>query len=167
MDRNPDGIFYFMEIWKDIEGYKGYQVSSIGRIRSLKFNKEKILSQHIATNGYYMVGFYGEKYKTFTIHSLVAVAFLGHKPNGYKTVVDHIDNNKLNNNVENLQLISNRENISRQKPKTSKYTGVSWCKTKKKWKAQITINRKTFQLGRYKCELKAHLVYKEKLNSLL
>jgi hypothetical protein len=165
MDRNPDGIFYFMEIWKDIEGYKGYQVSSIGRIRSLKFNKEKILSPNIATNGYYMVGLYGEKYKTFTIHSLVAIAFLGHKPDGYKIVVDHIDNNPLNNNINNLQLISNRENISKQKAKTSKYTGVSWSKRKKKWISQITINRKTIKLGIFVNELEASEAYQNKLKS--
>jgi hypothetical protein len=167
MDRNPDGIFYFMEIWKDIEGYNGYQVSNYGRVRSLKFNKEKLLSLNVANTGYRMVGLHGEKYKRFTVHSLVAIAFLGHKPNGYKIVVDHIDNNPLNNNVENLQLITNRENISKQKPKTSQYTGVSWLKSKKRWVAQITINRKTIRIGRFKSELEASEAYQNKLKSIL
>jgi hypothetical protein len=157
------------EIWKDIPNYEGkYQVSNLGNVRLLKNDNFKLLSLHIMNNGYYAVNLRNDiKQKIYTNHSLVAMAFLGHKPNGHKIVVDHIDNNKLNNTVENLQLITNRENISRQKAKTSKYTGVSWCKRKNKWKAQITINKKTLNLGRYKCELKAHLAYKKMLKSIL
>ena len=162
-------FFIFMEIWKDIPNYEGkYQVSNYGAVKLLKNDSFKLLSIHTMNNGYYAVNLRNDKgQKVYTIHSLVAITFLGHKPCGYKIVVDHIDGNKLNNMVENLQLISNRENISRQKPKTSKYTGVCWCKRKKKWKSQITINKKTINLGKYKCELKAHLVYKEKLKSIL
>ena len=71
----------------------------------------------------------------------------------------------MNNNINNLQLISNRENISKQKAKTSKYTGVSWSKRKKKWISQITINRKTIKLGIFVNELEASEAYQNKLKS--
>ena len=99
-----------------------------------------------------------------SVHQLVAMAFLGHVPCGHKIVVDHINHDKLNNRLENLQLITNRENCSKDvKNKSSKYTGVSWDKARNKWVSQIKINGKTVPLGRYKCELVASIVYQKKL----
>jgi CRISPR/Cas system-associated protein Cas7 (RAMP superfamily) len=107
------------------------------------------------------------KRKTREVHQLVAEAFLGHVPCGYKLVVDHIDNNKLNNRVDNLQLISQRENASKNMiNKTSKYTGVYFDKSRNKYGSRIQINRENIFIGRFDCELKAHLAYQNKLKEI-
>ena len=98
---------------------------------------------------------------------MVSICFLNDKNKGRFIVVDHVNNDKLDNRVENLQLITNRENLSKDKKnKTSKYTGVSWCKLTKKWKSSIQINKKTRYLGLYNSEEEAHLEYQNKLKEL-
>jgi hypothetical protein len=156
------------EIFKDIPNYEGiYQVSNFGNVKSLNYGRtgnEKILKPSI-TNGYYYINlFKDKKYKHKYIHQLVAITFLNHIPCGYKLVVDHKDNNRLNNRLENLQLISNRENISKDKKGgTSNYLGVCWDKIANKWKSCIKIDNKNKHLGYFKTELEAHDVYKNAL----
>lgn len=95
-----------MEIFTDIYGYEGlYEVSNLGRIRSLNYKgtgQEKILSPGFDKDGYLYVCLCknGEK-KRYFIHRLVAQAFLPN-PNNYSQV-NHKDENKLNNNVDNLE----------------------------------------------------------------
>ena len=150
------------EIWKDIKGYNGfYQVSNLGRVKSLKWNKVKILKQSINKQGY---AYTSINKKTYKIHQLVAIYFLSHKPNGMSIVVHHKDNNKLNNKVENLQLISQRDNCYTHANTTSKYTGVCWHKKSKKWMAQITIKNFRYYLGCYVEEIDAYKAYLKKLN---
>ena len=84
--------------------------------------------------------------------------FLNHKPNK-EFVVDHINNIKLDNRLENLQLITQRENSSKDRKGTSVYRGVSWAKQNKKWIAQITINKKKINLGYFTIELNASKAY--------
>lgn len=158
-----------MEIFKDIPGYEGmYQVSNQGRVKSLKLNKERILKL-VDNRGYLQVMLYNEgKFKAIKVHQLVAMAFLNHTPNGYNgLIVDHQDNNKLNNNLSNLQLVTNRYNASKDKKGgTSKYTGVSWNKERNKWISEIKINGKRKYLGRFKCELAAAVAYQKELIKL-
>jgi hypothetical protein len=155
------------EIWKDIPEYEGiYQISNLGRVKSLKFGKEKILNGWIRRDGYIAVNLMYNKRKTYRLHQLIAITFLNHKPNGHKIVVDHIDNNKLNNRLDNLQLVSQRLNVSKDRKGSSKYTGVSWNKTAKKYKAEITINGKINYLGLFINEYDAHLAYQNKLITL-
>ena len=110
------------EIWKDIEGYEGcYQVSNLGRVKSLdrnvKGNKSnyirtgKILSPKTHRNGYLVVGLCTDrKIKMYYIHRLVAQAFL---PNLDRLPqVNHKDENKTNNNVENLEWCSAEYNTN-------------------------------------------------------
>jgi len=166
------GQFNFMEIWKDIPQYEGlYQVSSLGNVKSLiKHNglKERILKPGVDGCGYlFVVITKDKKAKTCTIHKLVAIAFLGHKPDGtQKIVVDHINNIKYDNRIENLQLISQRLNSSKDAKGTSKYTGVSWYKPLNKWVASIKINGKTKKLGYFENEYDAAKAYQNKLNKL-
>ena len=168
------------EIWRDVEGYEGlYQVSNFGNVKSLarvvkwkntkRTIKEKLLKLGFDFRGYLVVGLCKEgKLKTKRIHVLVAIAFLNHTPDGtQKIVVDHIDNNKLNNNLENLQLTSNRHNCSKDKKGTSKYTGVSWHKASKKWASQIRINGKVKHIGYFSNEIDASKAYQSKLESLI
>jgi hypothetical protein len=165
-----------METWKDIKGYESkYQVSDLGRVKSLaRFGsdgrkvKERILRAGKTKRGYYLVVLFKDgKGSSKSVHQLVAIAFLRHEPNGYKDlIVDHIDHNPLNNRLENLQLITNRLNLSKDKKGTSKYTGVSWNKGNKSWHSQIKINSKTIYLGGFKTELEASRAYQKALKQI-
>ena len=159
-----------MEVWKKIKGYKGYEVSSEGRVKSTRFNKEKILKPSLSGSEgkrrYKMVGLTkNKKAKTTYVHHLVADAFLKTKRDGWKYVVDHIDNNELNNNASNLQIITNRANLSKEQRGASKYTGVNFQYYK--WNATIWDNGKRVRIGRFKTEEEAHEKYQEKLKEIL
>lgn len=100
---------YTLEFWKDIKGYEGlYQVSNIGQVKSLRRNK--ILKPAPDDKGYLTVGLHkNKKQKTFRIHRLVAEAFL---PNEEELPeVDHINRDRADNRVCNLQWISHIENL--------------------------------------------------------
>ena len=99
------------ENWKPVPGFDGhYEVSSLGRVRSLPWpghHKEAIIMKVFRQNsGYLVVTLHGGKKKL--LHRLVAEAFI-ENPNG-KTFVNHIDGNRLNNNIENLEWVTPREN---------------------------------------------------------
>lgn len=98
------------EIWKPVAECNGeYYVSSWGRVKSLKFGKEVMLKSALV-NGYLAVTIYFKKGKrtTKTIHKLVANAFIENPYN--KREVNHIDGDKLNNNVSNLEWMTRKEN---------------------------------------------------------
>jgi hypothetical protein len=157
------------EIWKDVVGYEGtYQVSNIGRIKSLKFNKEKILKQPINKNGYCAVCLCFEgKQKLKQVQQIVAQSFLGHKPCGHKLVIDHINDIKTDNKVENLQIVTQRFNICKTQGKySSQYKGVHWNKKRKKWRTAIYINGKLKHLGLFIDENEAHLTYQNALKNI-
>lgn len=156
------------EVWRDIKDYEGlYQVSNHGNVKSLKYGKNRILKPALDSVGYYMVNLCNGKFHSYSIHKLVAIAFLNHKPCGYKIVVDHKDFNKTNNHLSNLRLISARENTNQIHLKsTSKYCGVSWQKVTKKWRAFIRINNKNKNLGSFNDELEASNAYQLALSKL-
>lgn len=156
------------EIWKDIPEYEGiYQVSNLGNVKSIRKGKEKILSKRITSSGYVLCSlFKNGVLKQIQEHQLVAMAFLGHKPNGNRIVVDHIDNNKLNNHVDNLQLLSNRENTTKDTKSTNKYAGAYWRKDVSKWISLIRINGRLKYLGYFKTEYDAHLAYQNAFKQL-
>lgn len=105
------------EIWKDVEGYEGlYQASSYGRVRALvkrnnAYPKDGILKGGLNSKGYfhYILTDASGGRKIFKAHRLIASVFLGECPEGMQ--VNHIDANKLNNRIENLEYITQRENI--------------------------------------------------------
>lgn len=93
------------EIWKDIKGYEGkYQVSNLGNVKSLNYNntgKERILIPGKQTSGYLCVVLSKNGiHKTFTIHRLIAQTFINNTQN--LPEVNHIDEDKTNNRVDNL-----------------------------------------------------------------
>ena len=160
------------EKWKDIPGYEGrHQASNKGRVKSLSrldsrgsVRKEKILSQWVTNTGYNAVKVgYGKQ-----VHQLIAMAFLNHTPCGSKIVVDHIDNDPLNNNLNNLQLISQRENCTKDKRGgSSKYVGVYFCNTIGKYVSQIQIDGKRKTIGRFEDEVSASEAYQKALKAVL
>ena len=96
------------EIWKPIHQYDGYEVSSFGRVRSKKRGEWKLLVPNSATR-YLTVNLYKNKdMKSFTIHKLVADAFLGSKPE--MTEICHSDGNRFNNSADNLRYDSKAAN---------------------------------------------------------
>ena len=98
-----------VEIWKDIDSYKGlYQISSFGRIKALEkkagflTKHERILIPFVKSNGYACIDLRRKGIRRkYHIHRLVAEAFIPN-PNNYPCI-NHIDYNKLNNKVENLE----------------------------------------------------------------
>jgi hypothetical protein len=160
------------EIWKDIPNYEGlYQVSNLGRVKSLGNNnekKQKIRKSHCDCKGYLSIALHhNKKRKQFKIHQLIAMAFLNHVPCRYKLIIDHINNNRLDNRVENLQIVTARENCSKDKVnKSSEYTGVTWSKKSNKWLSSIRIGSKRKHLGSFSNEYDAHLAYQKALSEL-
>jgi hypothetical protein len=168
-----------MEIWKVVEGFEDYEISSLGRVKSLSREvlrngkypficKEKILKNTKDISGYFKVTInFNSKRTTFKVHQLVAMAFLNHKPCGYKLVINHKDFNRLNNNVENLEVVTQRENANKKHLKSSsKYTGVCWDKRAKKWLSHICINGVLKYLGSFETELEAKVYYDNALKSI-
>ena len=155
------------EIWKDIPEYeKLYQASNLGNIKSLISNII-LKPNNDGYNRLYVVLYKNKSKSSKKVHQLVAMAFLNHKPCGFNLVVDHIDNYPFNNKVENLQLISLRENSSKDKKGySSKYVGVTWHKRDEKWTSSILIDGKRKYLGYFDKEIDAHNAYKNQLESL-
>jgi hypothetical protein len=168
------------EIWKDIPDYEGlYQVSNLGRVKSLpkewithngSIHKRNGKVKKIFENnrGYVMIGLWqNSKRKNYFVHQLVAMAFLGHKRCGMKLVIDHINDNKTDNRLENLQIVTTRFNSKKtQGNYSSKYKGVHRHSSDKFWVAAIQINGKTKHIGSFECELKAHQAYQDAINNL-
>ena len=101
-----------IEIWKNIQGYEGlYQISNLGRVKSLHYNKEKILKPNKYGAGYYGVALSkNNKHKRYSIHRLVAIAFIPN-PNNLPQV-NHKDEDKTNNRVDNLEWCTNEYNMN-------------------------------------------------------
>lgn len=173
-----------VEIWRDVVGYEGlYQVSSMGRVKSLSremingrnffISKDRILKPCVDTTGYYTLNLWKDRRPhTSKVHKLVAIAFLGHYPCGQGTVLDHINGDKLDNRLTNLQMVTSRQNstICFRKGRdtlTSKYVGVSWDKRSRKWDTGIRIEGKYTHLGRYSSEIDASNAYQSALSNFL
>lgn len=113
-----------LEEWKDIKDYPGYQVSNKGRVRT--YNKETYNKSHGVrkwknrilrhkSNSYqtgYRVDLWKDgKPKSFLVARLVAFTFYNQDIDNHSLTVNHIDGNRLNNRLSNLELISLKENI--------------------------------------------------------
>ena len=126
------------EEWRDIKGYEGkYQVSSYGRIKSLNYNrtkKEKILNPCLTKKGYLIVDLYKNgRRKPCTVHKLVALHFIPNYDN--LPQVNHKDENKSNNRVDNLEWctsIYNNNYGTRNKRMSEKLKGRKFTKEHKK-----------------------------------
>lgn len=104
-----------MKEWRNIDGFPNYMVSNTGEIKSLNYNKtgkEKVLIPHKLSNGYLGINLYDNDKKScyLLIHRLVAQAFLPN-PNGYR-IINHKDENRSNNSVNNLEWCSYKYNLN-------------------------------------------------------
>ena len=148
-----------MEIFKNIPNYKNlYQVSNLGNVKNLRSNL--ILTKSMV-KPYYVVNLIDAigNVKQFKIHKLVAMAFLNHIPNRYELVVDHINNNPLDNRLENLQLITNRLNCSKDRNRDLP-TGV-YRRPNGKFRVTTSINGKYKSLGTFSTVEEASNAYQE------
>ena len=161
------------EIWKDVPNYEGiYQVSNLGKVKSLertswmamneccRTHKEKFLKPDNTSEYLRLILFKDDVKRRYSIHQLVAMAFLNHKIGHEGLVINHKNFIKVDNRVENLEIVTIRENSNKKHLiSTSKFVGVSYQKKDKKWRARITYNGKTIYLGFFNKEEEASLYY--------
>jgi len=151
--------------------HNDYLVSKCGKIKSLKSKSEKILIPfyHKKTGYYYVTLCENNKRQKYSVHCLVAMAFLGHIPCGCEVEVDHKNEIKTDNRLENLQIITHRGNISRSKKKhstSSIYCGVSWDKNSSKWYAKIRFGKRNVGIGFFDVEKEASDAYEKALSEI-
>jgi len=158
-----------VEQWKDIPDYEGYyQISNLGRVKSLektlivserkRIYKPLIKKLYISKRRNWVEGFCKNKKESQKkIHRLLAICFIDN-PKKYPQV-NHIDNNKLNNKISNLEWVNNRENSCHRvklSNSTSKYTGVSYFKRDNKWRSSIQVNGVSIRFGMFKTQEEAY-----------
>lgn len=167
-----------LEIWKDIPEYEGlYQCSSFGQVRSLdRYDCRNrringiVMKQSKCSTGYIAISLWknGVK-KDFKAHQLVAMCFLGHKQRGLELVINHKNSNRVDNNLSNLEIVTNRYNCQHGKSKvlnrTSYYFGVVFREKYGIYQSSIVIDGEKIYLGVYKNEEDAGRVYIEALES--
>ena len=132
------------EEFRIIKEFPNYSVSSFGRIKNNKTGR--ILKPSLKQNGYYGIRL-SKTNNVFDkhIHRLIGEAFISNPNN--KPCIDHIDNNRANNNINNLRWVSQTENNMNMILNTRNKTnckGVCFQKANNKWKAEIMKNRERF-----------------------
>jgi len=142
------------ETWKDIKDYKNlYMVSNNGSIKSLKRNTahERILKPRKDRGGYLYVGLLKNgKTKYCKIHRLVAEAFIPNPENKYS--VNHIDGNKTNNKVENLEWATRSEQMIH----AYKLGLIKWTDESKGKLKNTMINKGLWYLNKPQKDIKKH-----------
>ena len=165
-----------MEIWKDIEGFEGlYQVSNLGRVKSLSrkcgtcYKKESIRKLSQTKDGYLKIRLMGNgKDITTRIHRLVALAFIPNYSN--KETVNHIDGNKHNNIVENLEWSTRQEqlkhayNLGLKKSTTGEYNSQSKLSRDQVKEIRRIYKRNSRECSSTKLALKYNVSHKTILN---
>lgn len=168
-----------VENWQKIDDLP-YYVSNLGNVKrdpKSKYNhkNKQYIKPYINNKGYLCVNLYkNSKVHKFQVHRLIAMYFI-HNPSNLPEV-NHIDGDKLNNAIPNLEwctrehnmkhawdtgLVKNRRgNASvKRKTSTSKYKGVSWSSERKRWAVYITVDKKRVGVGRFMDERQAAEAY--------
>ena len=134
------------EIWAPVNGFEGlYEISNLGRVKNCRFNK---LKKSRIRSGYYSVTLFKDgELKSLSIHRMMADAFINNK----KECVNHIDGNKLNNNLSNLEWVSYRENAVHRDLKRKTKTGkANIILHSNSFQVRVRHDNKYVQLGSYK-----------------
>lgn len=128
-----------MEYWKPIKDYPHLLVSRAGNVWTTTYNRE--LGQYLTNRGYLTVKLCKDKtIRSIGVHRLVAEAFIPNPDN--LPTVDHIDGNKLNNRVENLQWLSLSDNCRKAVPRRSKaFKSIICVETGKVYKSKAQAAR--------------------------
>ena len=136
-----------LEVFRSIDGYESYAISSFGRVKNTKTGR--ILKAGNDKYGYLQINlYYNGVMKTHKIHRLVCCIFIDNPDN--KECVDHKNNDRTNNDISNLRFATANENQQNRKlssNNTSKVKGVSFHKRAKKWRAQIKIDGISIYIG--------------------
>lgn len=157
-----------IEEWYDIPGFENsYKINKNADVIG---PRNKILKPSLHNSRYLKLTLRKNKKSVYVmVHQLLGLTFFeGYKLNNRKIIVDHIDNNKLNNKLDNLQIISFRKNVSKDKVNTtSKYTGVSKNKINNKYLVYINTTGKNRYIGSFTNEIDAANAYNNELNKYL
>jgi hypothetical protein len=136
-----------------IENYPNYKIYANGNVENIKTGR--ILKQILGNHGYLVVCLRNNAgQKLHIIHRLLGKYYIPN-PNNYPCI-DHIDRNRTNNMLINLRWCSHQQNnMNKSIYGESEYRGVDFKKKNKKWRAQITINKKNKHIGLYNTEIEA------------
>jgi len=174
-----------MEVWKKIKGFEDYQISNLGRVKRIsnfkycnkKYLDNYILNQYENGKGYYRVKLSNNGVvKMYMVHRLIAENFINN-PKNYK-VVNHIDHNKKNNNIKNLEWCTQSYNVNQFNKffpligtKTRKTKGYTYSTKDKIYISRIGFNSKTIILSYFKnkenCIDCYNIAYQLKINYFL
>jgi hypothetical protein len=146
------------EVWKTIPDFEDYMVSNMGNVKS----KRKILNPFINAHGYCIVSLHNKNgKKQRRVHQLVALCFLDYTFENHSLVIDHVNGIKTDNNLSNLQLVTQRENKTRSSKNIK--TGAFALKNSNKYISCIYINGVNKYLGIFNTEKEASDYYEKAL----
>jgi hypothetical protein len=145
--------------YKEIElNNRKLRVYANGEVLVKRCNRDEYYKKADKDNhGYRQISLYHERVsKDYSVHRIVAYAYLGLDIENPDIKIDHINHNKKDNCVENLRLCTNQQNQFNTNAR-----GYTWIKQRKKWCAQIRLNGKLIYIGRFKLEEDASKAYQE------
>jgi len=153
-----------IEEWKNIDGYAGlYKISNVGNVLSLKSNK---ILKHSIRRGYHIVGLrFASKLKFHSVHILAWDHFGDKERQGTALQVDHIDSNKNNNAIDNLQLLTGLQNTL--KVHIAKTNMLTFTKVQNKLRVRIRTENGHKHLGYFDNRTDALCAYKKGLQQKL
>lgn len=151
-----------------------YEVSNLGRVKSLerltpykggtpRRIKEKILNPSIAKTGYPVVNLSG---RVYLVHQLVGYTFLDYKPDIKNVIINHIDGNRENNHLDNLEVTTQRKNVHKGRMVTDRTMHVGVYKENSTYRARIYYDGSLRHLGRFSTEKEAGEAYDNFLKTI-
>jgi hypothetical protein len=147
-----------VEIFKDVIGFNRYTISNLGNVFDKKLNRNLI---PYINGGYYCLALCNDNniQKIMSIHRLIALQFIDN-PNNYPCV-DHIDQNKLNNNIENLRWCTHSQNEMNKNKMITNTTGFKGVSKRKnnKFETQIRYENTLYHIGTFNDALTAGYAY--------